>query len=152
MINAMLDPLDDQMTYGKREILLSISLLILRLGSGIMMIVGHGWSKLIHFGDKASVFPDPIGLGSQISLSLTVFSEFFCSIAIIFGLATRLAAIPLIVTMLVAAFIIHTDNPWQKKEFALLYLVPFLTLVFSGAGRFSLDYIICTRRKKVKEK
>jgi putative oxidoreductase len=100
-----------------------------------------------HFGEKAGVFPDPIGLGSQISLSLTIFAEVFCSIAIILGLATRLVAIPLIITMSVAVFIIHADDPWQKKEFALLYLVPYLTLVFTGAGRFSLDAVIKKRKK-----
>jgi putative oxidoreductase len=78
---------------------------------------------------------------------LTIFAEVFCSIAIILGLATRLVAIPLIITMSVAVFIIHADDPWQKKEFALLYLVPFLTLVFTGAGRFSLDAVIKKRKK-----
>jgi putative oxidoreductase len=131
---------------------LSIGLLFLRLAVGSMMLLSHGWGKLIHFGEKAGVFPDPvfpdpIGLGSQISLSLTIFAEVFCSIAIILGLATRLVAIPLIITMSVAVFIIHADDPWQKKEFALLYLVPYLTLVFTGAGRFSLDAVIKKRKK-----
>ena len=41
--------------------------------------------------------------------------------------------------MLVAAGLIHADDPWAKKEFALMYLLPFLALLFTGAGRFSLD-------------
>jgi putative oxidoreductase len=71
----------------------------------------------------------------------------FCSIAIILGFATRFVSIPLIITMFVAVFIIHADDPWQKKEFALLYLVPFLTLLFTGAGKFSLDAVIKKRKK-----
>lgn len=111
------------------------------------MLISHGWGKLINFGEKASVFPDPLGVGSMMSLSLAVFAEVFCSIAIILGFATRFVAIPLISTMFVAIFIIHADDPRQKKEFALLYLVPFLTLIFTGAGRFSLDSIIKKRKK-----
>ena len=41
--------------------------------------------------------------------------------------------------MLVAAFIVHGEDPFQKKEFALLYAVPFLMLIFTGAGAFSVD-------------
>lgn len=82
-------------------------------------------------------------------MALVVFAEMFCSLAIILGFAVRLAAIPLIITMLVAAFIIHGDDPWQKKEFALLYLTPFLVLVFSGAGRYSLDMMLFKKQKRL---
>ena len=144
----MLNPLDEHVVNKRRDIFLSLGLFILRLGTGGMMFMSHGWSKLIHFGEKAAVFPDPVGLGSLTSLSLTVFAEVFWSIAIILGFATRFAAIPLIITMLVAAFFVHADDPWQKKEFALIYLVPFFTLLFSGAGCFSLDALIRERKKK----
>ena len=43
------------------------------------------------------------------------------------------------VTMLVAALIIHGDDPWAKKELALLYFFPFAALFLTGAGRYSLD-------------
>jgi putative oxidoreductase len=136
-----------EMTKNNNQTFTSLGLLLLRLAAGGMMLVGHGWGKLINYGAKVSVFPDPLGVGSMMSLSLAVFAEVFCSIAIILGLATRFAAIPLVITMSVAAFIIHADDPWQKKEFALLYLVPFLTLIFTGAGRFSLDSVIKKRKK-----
>jgi putative oxidoreductase len=135
------------MTKDNNQTVTSLGLLLLRLAVGGMMLVGHGWGKLINFGEKASVFPDPLGVGSMTSLSLAVFAEVFCSIGIILGLATRFVAIPLTITMFVAAFIIHSDDPWQKKEFALLYLAPFLTLIFTGAGRFSLDAVIEKRKK-----
>jgi putative oxidoreductase len=41
--------------------------------------------------------------------------------------------------MLVAAFVVHGDDPWSKKELALLYAIPFLTLGLTGPGRFSID-------------
>jgi putative oxidoreductase len=111
-----------------------------------MVLASHGWGKLIEFGEKAAVFPDPFGVGSMMSLSFAIFAEVFCVLAVIMGIATRIVAIPLVITMFVAAFIVHADDPWQKKEFALLYFVPFLTLVFTGAGRFSLDYRIKNRK------
>jgi putative oxidoreductase len=127
---------------------LDIGLLILRVSFGGMMLVAHGWGKLVGFAELSQKFPDPIGVGSTLSLSLAVGAEVFCALAIVLGLFTRLAAIPLIVTMLVAAFVIHADDPWAKKEFALLYLLPFLSLVFTGAGKYSLDAFLAKRSRK----
>jgi putative oxidoreductase len=118
----------------------SLGLLILRVVAGGMILLGHGWPKLMRFSDLSSRFPDPLGLGSTtLSLSLVLLAEVFCAVAVILGFATRLVAIPLVITMLVAAFIIHADDPWQKKEFALLYALPFLTLICTGPGKFSVD-------------
>jgi putative oxidoreductase len=117
----------------------ALGLLILRLFTGGMMLYAHGWGKLMTFSDKSGKFPDPLGVGSAASLSLVVFAEVFCAAAIILGLFTRLAAIPLLVTMLVAAFVIHGADPFQKKEFALLYAAPFLAFIFTGAGAYSVD-------------
>ena len=103
------------------------------------MMLPHGLAKLTRWSELAGSFADPIGLGPTTSLGLAVFAEVGCAVAIAFGLATRLAAIPLLITMLVAAIIIHGDDPWAKKEFALLYALPCLTLMLTGAGRYSLD-------------
>jgi putative oxidoreductase len=128
-----------------RAMLLSLGLLFLRLGAGGMMMTAHGWAKLSKWGEMSATFPDPLGIGSSsISLAMAIFAEFFCSLAVVLGFLTRLAVIPLMTTMLVAAFIIHWEDPWNKKEFALLYFLPFLTLLFTGAGRFSIDYwLLC---------
>jgi putative oxidoreductase len=118
----------------------SLGLLLLRVAVGGMMAAGHGWAKLTGFGEMAEHFPDPLGLGSPTaSLVLAVFAEFFCAAAVVLGVATRFAAVPLAVTMLVAGLAIHADDPWAKKELALLYAVPFIALVFTGAGKFSVD-------------
>lgn len=114
-------------------------LLFLRVTIGSMMLLGHGLPKLLEFGEKAPRFADPLGVGSEMSLALAVFGEAVCSALIVLGLGTRLAAVPLLVTMLVAALVIHADDPWGRKEFALLYAVPAVTLLLTGAGRFSID-------------
>ncbi|MBK7434575.1 MAG: DoxX family protein [Chitinophagaceae bacterium] len=79
------------------------AMLLLRLGVGIMMME-HGYQKLVHFGEYQQKFMNFLGLGSTFSLALVVFAEFFCSLFLILGLFTRLAAIPLIVVCCVIIF------------------------------------------------
>lgn len=102
----------------------------------------HGFPKLQRLLAGEMQFGDPIGLGPEVSLVLTVFAEVVCSILIVLGLGTRLAAIPSIVTMAVAAFIVHGADPFGRKEMALLYLVGYVVLLLSGSGKFSVDRII----------
>ena len=105
------------------------------------MLFAHGLPKLLNFSEKAMNFPDPLGVGAQLSLSMAIFAEVFCAAAIMVGLWTRFAAVPLAITMCVAAFIVHADDPFRKQEFALLYLVPLITLIFTDGGRYALDKI-----------
>ncbi len=114
-------------------------LLIFRLGVGALMLLGHGWGKLAGFSEKSATFADPLGVGTAVSLSLTVFAEFLCSALIGLGLFTRMAAISLAINMSVAALIIHADDPWGRKELAVVYLLCYLTLLFTGPGKISLD-------------
>jgi len=115
-----------------------IGLLILRVGvSGLMLT--HGIPKLMQLLEGNMEFGDPLGIGSSLSLILTVIGEALCPILIIFGIKTRLASIPPIITMLVAAFIVHASDPVATKEKALLYLIGFVAIGLMGAGRFSVD-------------
>lgn len=116
-----------------------IGLLLLRVAFGGVMLVAHGWPKLIGFTDKMNAFPDPIGFGSPISLALCVFAEVVCSILLILGFKTRLALPPLIITMLIAFFVIHAADPFGQKELAFMYLLAYIGLLFTGAGKYSLD-------------
>ena len=135
------------MQSGWRDCANSFGLLILRLGVGGFMAT-HGWGKLQTILEgKFDQFPDPIGIGSAPSLILVTVAEFACALLIMVGLGTRLAALPLVIAMGVAAFKFHADDPWSKKEPALMFLIPFLALVFTGAGKFSLDGLFWARRR-----
>jgi putative oxidoreductase len=123
----------------------SLGLLVLRVGVGLMMAFGHGWGKLLGFGERAAQFADPFGFGSEFTMGFAVLAEFFCSLAIVLGLFTRAAVIPLIITMLTAGLLIHADDPWQRKEMAFMYLVPLVTLLFTGPGRYSIDRLMGRR-------
>ncbi|MDD7915352.1 DoxX family protein [Polaribacter ponticola] len=123
------------------------ALLILRVVIGIFMLT-HGWGKMeTLFSGEPIQFPDPMGIGATFSLALAVFAEVLCSVLIIIGLGTRLASLPLIITMLVAAFIVHANDGFGKQEFALLYGVIYLTIALIGAGKYSLDYLISNKNK-----
>lgn len=118
----------------------SLMLLLLRITTGGLMLM-HGMSKLsMLLSGEVVAFPDPLGVGTFASLSLAVFAEVFCSMLIIFGLATRFAAIPLLITMLIAVLIIHAGDAFGKKELPLLYSLIFAVIAVFGAGKYSLDY------------
>lgn len=125
----------------------SIGLLVLRLTFGLGMLV-HGWAKLAGYNDMVEQFPDPIGIGSQLSLISAIATEVGCSLLLIVGLGTRLASIPLAFTMGVALFVVHASDPWQTKELAAAYLAVYAILLITGAGRFSIDQLICEKRRK----
>lgn len=119
---------------------LDISLLLLRLTFGSLMLIQHGWGKMMKFfADDPIKFADPIGVGVVPSLGLAVFAEVICAALLIIGLYTRLAAVPLIITMLVAVFIVHAGDPLGKLELGIVYLVPYIILAMLGAGKYSLD-------------
>jgi len=100
----------------------------------------HGLPKLLKlFGEAPITFSDPLGVGAVASLSLAVFAEAFCSALLMLGLGTRLATIPLMITMGVAILVIHAGDPFGKKELPLLYILIYLTIAAMGAGRFSID-------------
>jgi putative oxidoreductase len=124
---------------------MDLGLLILRSFVGLTMLYSHGWGKLSRLIAGDTGFADVFGMGEPISLILAVFAEVVCSVFLAFGLYTRIALIPLIITMLVAVFYIHADDPFSKQEFGLLYLIPYVTLFFTGPGKFSLDAFIKPR-------
>ena len=113
-------------------------LFVLRVAFGVFMLV-HGMQKLMGFSEMADKFPDPIGIGSQLSLIMAIGAEVGCSILLILGLGTRLAVIPLASTMIVALFVVHAADPWKVKELAALYLAVYAVIFITGPGRCSLD-------------
>ncbi|MDL2290280.1 DoxX family protein [Paludibacteraceae bacterium OttesenSCG-928-F17] len=126
---------------NENNTLKNVGLLIFRLLVGVFMLT-HGWAKLSSFESMKLVFPDPLGVGSGLSLSLIIVAEFGCSILIILGLFTRLAVLPLMFGMIIAAFVIHGADPFAVKELSLLYLGLYAALLFTGAGRYSADRLI----------
>ena len=116
----------------------SLGLLILRVAVCAMMLT-HGMHKLLNFSEISPHF-NPIGLGVPLSLALVVFAEVFCAIAVLLGFLTRLAVIPLIITMCVAVHF-HAGQPFAAKELALLYLAFYTAILITGPGCYSIDQL-----------
>lgn len=115
-------------------------LLLLRLAFGLTMLVNHGWPKIMKLmNDDPIKFVDFLGMGATITLILVVFAEVICSFLLMLGWLTRLACIPLIITMLVAIFKIHWGDPFSDLEGALLYLIVYLCIFIAGPGWYALD-------------
>lgn len=126
---------------------IDIGLLIFRIGIAGLMLT-HGIPKLIRFfGPDEISFGDPLGLGPVFTFTFAVFAEFVCSVFIIFGFLTRIAAIPLIITMAVAALVVHIPDGFGRQELPLLFMFGFILLFFSGAGKYSLDFILSKKKR-----
>ena len=153
-MKALIEKYREWMDAGVERVGLDLGLLIGRLSFGGMMLLSHGWPKMAKYGMISEKFPDPLGVGSPLSLALAIFAELFCSALVMIGIGTRLAATQLIATMAVAAFLVHGGDPFfaapgeRSKEFALVYLTAFLLIFLAGPGRYSVDAVIARVRKK----
>lgn len=135
------------MEAKRQDLMSSVGLLVLRLGAGGYMM-SHGWGKvgMVFRGEFMDKF-DPIGLGPHLSLVGAATGEFLCALLVLVGAGTRFAAGVVVFTMLIAAFVVHANDPWTmgagaSKEPALLFAIMFATLIFAGAGKFSIDGLI----------
>jgi len=120
---------------------ISMLLLAFRILFGILLLT-HGIQKWMSFSELSGSFPDPLGVGSSVSLGLAIFGEVVCSVAFIFGAFYRLALIPMIFTMGVAFFVIHGGDPFAAKELAFVYLIAYIIMYIAGPGKFALDRLV----------
>ena len=143
-----LSTLLNKSSWNTSETGISLALLILRIGISFSMIYLHGYSKLINFSEFSTEFADPLGVGNTASLGLVLFAEFFCSLFLIIGLFTRLSSIPLIITMIVATWVINGGKDFIFQEKSFIYLISYTSLLISGGGRYSIDYLIERNKNK----
>ena len=122
----------------KNSLKIDVGLALLRILPSIFLLT-HGIPKFQKLISGNFEFGDPIGIGSTPSLFLAVIGEFLCPILLILGYKTRLVAIPPAIVMLVAAFVVHSADPFGVKEKALLFLSFFIIIMLLGPGRYSID-------------
>ncbi|GAA4315979.1 DoxX family protein [Compostibacter hankyongensis] len=116
------------------------SLLLLRVGLGLMMMV-HGWQKLQRFSEMAAQFADPLHVGTRGSLVLVLFSELGCAFLVMLGLLTRFAALVLLIQLCIVVLIIHRGD-FGHQELGLHFLLGYLVILLCGPGRISVDRLI----------
>jgi putative oxidoreductase len=129
----------------------NIGALVLRVPVGIIFMA-HGAQKLFgSFGgyglQGTGQWMESIGLAPGYLMALLAGSgEFFGGLFILLGLLTRPSALVLAFTMIVAIFAVHFQNGFFMSnggyEFGLALLAASVSLVFSGAGKASLDCLI----------
>lgn len=147
------------MEAKRQDLMNSLGLLVIRVVLAAFMMT-HGWGKVeMVFAGNFEQFADPIGLGKPLSLILAAGAEFVCAFLVLIGAATRLAAAPLVFTMLIAAFVAHFSDPLTSgeaarlffsgatkypaaKQPALMFAAVFFGLIFTGAGKFSVDGMV----------
>jgi putative oxidoreductase len=126
------------LSYSASLPIASLGLLILRIGFGGLLMV-HGYDKIMHYSEMKTQFMPFLGLAPSVSLGLLVFAEFVCSIFVVLGLLTRFACVPVIIAMSVALFQAHGGDVTGKGQAATLFLLVFLSILFTGPGKYSLD-------------
>jgi len=103
------------------------------------LLLTHGVPKFLKLISGNFEFGDPIGIGPHASLIIAAIGEFLCPLLVIIGFKTRWAAVLPAMVMFVAAFFAHADDPFGRKEKALLFLVMFVAIILLGPGKYSID-------------
>ena len=119
----------------------SMLILFARIIFGFLFL-SHGIAKIHFYSEAPHTFPNPIGIGSTLSLWLVLFAEILCSLGFIIGALFRLCLIPMIFTMCIAVFVIHSGDLLAAKELSLMYLTIFVLLYITGPGKYSIDDIL----------
>lgn len=123
--------------------------------SGLEKFNGQNW-----FADIQDRFPFPFNhVSANLNWELSMWAELIGALALLIGLGTRVSAFILIVVTLVATAAVHWPADWSTlSELAqgyaisnkghgnfklpLIYLVAFMPLLLSGAGKLSVDALL----------
>ncbi len=116
----------------------NIGMFVLRVFLGLVLI-SHGYPKLVHFSTMRHKFMNFLSLGSTTSLVLIIFAEFFCGFLLIIGMFTRLAAIPVVIGMGVVFFMASNADLFGEGERGGVYMAASFLILLVGAGRISVD-------------
>jgi putative oxidoreductase len=117
----------------------NIAALFLRLTFGLMICILYGFDKMMHFSNLRMIFPDPLHIGHRLTLGLVIFAETCCGLLVALGLFTRFAALILVFSMGVAAFLVHKGHVQAHAEQVYCYLTAFFAILLIGPGRISVD-------------
>src|SRR5664279_4310469 len=117
----------------------NFALLVQRVVTGLLLLIGHGLPKISNFNTIVGSFYDPFRIGHRLSLILVILAELFCSMFIVLGLFTRIAALVIVINLTVAVFIYQHGAPLKNVELGVIYLTSAFTIMILGPGRVSVD-------------
>ena len=137
--------------YSRNSAVHDIGLFLIRAILGVVLMFhgsqklfgwfeGRGMAGFVEGIEKMEVIPMP-----QVSAYLSAGTEFFGGLLLLVGFLTRLVAIPAAFNMYVAAIVVHGSAfslADGGMEYALTLAVVATALIFTGAGRFSVDGLL----------
>jgi putative oxidoreductase len=123
----------------------NLATLILRLIFGGMFVY-YGYGKLANYDTIAPMFGDIIGIGAKLSFNLVIFAELVCGFLVLIGLLTRFAIVPIFITMVVAYFVAHANDPFDTKAIAFIYMLFCFVIFVLGSGKYSVDELIFNKK------
>lgn len=124
---------------------IDLGLFFLRITGSLLLLYVHGLPKVLHFSEELTRIEDPFGFGPWFSLIPAIVAEVVCPILILFGVATRLACLPIIAVLLVAMLAVHPDWSIAEGQFGWLLLIIFTTLAITGPGAWRLHTRVTER-------
>lgn len=135
--------------YGRLTSILEkgtwLPLLLARLSVGSVFVVS-GWGKLHNIPKVVAYFTD-LGIPMpEVQARFVAMTEFSCGSLILIGLLTRLASVPLTITMIVAILTAKMGDIGGVSDLLgldeFLYIVFFVLLIIRGAGPISVDAVL----------
>lgn len=117
----------------------NFALLIQRVVTGLLLLIGHGLPKISNFSELSLNFYDPLRIGHRGSLILVILAELFCSMLLVLGLFTRIVAFIIVINLSVVVFIYHSGQPLKNVDLGAIYLTSVFTIMIIGPGRISVD-------------
>lgn len=123
--------------------------LVIRLYFGYKLVLS-GWGKLANPDETTAYFRDLDIPLPELNVVMAGLSELMGGLFLALGLASRVAALPVIGTMVVAYLTAHkeqwealfTNTPVFFKAPPFAYLFTAVVVLVCGPGRFSADYLI----------
>jgi putative oxidoreductase len=127
------------LSTGYSDNAFNFALLVQRVVTGLMLLIGHGLPKISGFSTLSVNFYDPFHIGHRNSFILVILAELFCSMFLVLGLFTRFAAFIIVINLSVAVFLYEHGQPLKNFELGAIYLTSVFTIMILGPGRISVD-------------
>jgi putative oxidoreductase len=122
-----------------------LGLLLLRIGTGLILFMRHGWEKISTLSLSNPNFPSVLGLGHNGTWMMAMLSDGVFSLLLILGFGTRWIALYSFLEIFAAWAFVHHFTFLGKSagadhgELIALYLSALVALMVAGAGRYSVD-------------
>jgi putative oxidoreductase len=143
-------PLHPLLALGDRALALakkadSVVLLVARLTVGVLF-VSTGWGKVNNLGKITEYFTELMIPMPGFNATLASFTELIGGSLLVVGLASRLASIPLVITMIVAILTAKRSDLHSVPDlFGFVewtYLVILLIVIAFGPGKIAVDTLV----------